>query len=757
MIFSIIFFYFFLFFVYYFSLYHLSFGILFIAGENEKKTDPDVENKAHSCDDPDNQHNLESVVLSANNCKQNSVIKHASKQMSILDYCKTSKLNMINDSESPNVEKKLNIESAIPPPTNEITSTENGCEKVPPSSDSFISSGAVVKLIRQTSEKSHHLPVEVTPKLRLKEEIDSVTVAKKVSSGRRKSSRLSYRNESIDKNCLDNDLAGDKVTVINKVRINVESKPKIESISAPSTNVVTPLAHKSDSESPSSISSAAAVKSRKRTREKSVSSPVEVSAKVVKKDQNNSNKRKSVSQPSQLSISSKSSKKHCSTNGLANQEDEEEEIYAVEKVVGVDVIENKPHFHIKWKGYSASQNTWEPLSNLSNCAINLTKFLTIEFDAKKTVVDSILSELNDLNTDAMTDEVAFEKLKDFDAISVLTDLVLLARMKGSDDGNNESCNVIRAKIRQNNETMLLSFWYRRREQLKDLEAWQNDINESDKSSKITVENNVDFEKSPSTFDYINDCVAGEGVVIPDDPLIGCDCEDGCSSKSNCCGKQLGSSYAYTSTGHLRLAQGNAIFECNKRCKCGPECSNRVVQHGRKHSLTIFKTSNGRGWGVRTDRVIAKGQYICEYVGEIITNKEAEARGHIYDAEKRTYLFDLDCNSIVENTENLYTIDACKVGNVSRMINHSCDPNIGTWSVWINCLDLDIPKICFFALRRIEAGEELSFDYLNFSVHDVDNQMDDDQTLLKTNFECKCNSEKCRKYIFDPSLLNPVKN
>lgn len=715
---------------YYFSLYHLSFGILFIAGENEKKTDPDVENKAHSCDDADNQHNLESVVLSANNSNQNSVIKHACKQMSILDYCKTSKLNTINHSESLNVENKLKIESTLPPPTNEITPVENGCGKVPPSSVSFITSGAVVKLRRQTSEKTPDLPVEV---------------ATKVTSGR-KSSRFSFRNES-------SDLAGDEVAVINKVSLNVKSKPKIDS---PSTNDVASLANRSDSESPSSISSAAAVKSRKRTREKSVTSPVEVSAKLVKKEQNNSNKRKSVSQSSRQSISKKSSKKHCSTNGLANEE-EEEDTYAVEKVVGVDVIENKPHFHIKWKGYSASQNTWEPLSNLSNCAINLTKFLTIEFDAKKPVVDSILSELNDPNTDTLTDEVAFEKLKDFDSISVLTDLVLLATMKGSDDdGNNESCNVIRSKIRANNETMLLSFWYRRKEQLKDLEEWQNDINKSDKSSQITVENNVDFEKSPNTFDYINDCVAGEGVVIPTDPLIGCDCKNGCSSKTNCCGKQLGSSYAYTSTRYLRLAQGNAIFECNKQCKCGPECTNRVVQHGRKHSLTIFKTSNGRGWGVRTDRVIAKGQYICEYVGEIITNKEAEARGHIYDAEKRTYLFDLDYKSIVENTENLYTIDACKMGNVSRMINHSCDPNIGTWSVWINCLDLDIPKICFYALRRIEAGEELSFDYMNFSVHDVDNQMDDDQTLLKTNFECKCNSEKCRKYIFDPSLLNPVK-
>lgn len=509
------------------------------------------------------------------------------------------------------------------------------------------------------------------------------------------------------------------------------------------------------------MSSISAVKSRKRTHSKLGStSPVEVPAKVQKKQQTNhrnsiDNKRKYV-KASRQSLNKKSNGQNGLTKDLPDKKDddgkEEEDTYAVEKVIGIDIIDNIAHFHIKWKGYSASENTWEPLANLGNCVALLTKFLINEIEARQTTVDGILLELSAENEDVLTDEEALQRLKQFDSISAMTQVVLLAILKDSNDG--DTYTVIFNKLKQHSDTILLSYLNRRNEQLKDLELWQNDINKYDKSSQITVENNVDFEKAPSTFKYINDCVAGDGVNIPDDPLIGCDCKNGCSLKSNCCGKQLGSEYAYTSVRSIRLPQGNAVFECNKLCKCGPECTNRVVQQGRKHSLTIFKTSNGRGWGVRTDRVIAKGQYICEYVGEIITNKEAEARGHVYDAEKRTYLFDLDCNSIVENKENLYTIDACKMGNVSRMINHSCDPNIGTWSVWINCLDLDIPKICFYALRRIEAGEELSFDYLNFSVHDVHDTANDEQSL-KTNFECKCNSEKCRKYIFDPSLLNPV--
>ena len=40
---------------------------------------------------------------------------------------------------------------------------------------------------------------------------------------------------------------------------------------------------------------------------------------------------------------------------------------------------------------------------------------------------------------------------------------------------------------------------------------------------------------------------------------------------------------------------NHIYECNPLCNCGDNCKNRVVQHGRKVGLEIFKTTN-RGWG-----------------------------------------------------------------------------------------------------------------------------------------------------------------
>ena len=63
-------------------------------------------------------------------------------------------------------------------------------------------------------------------------------------------------------------------------------------------------------------------------------------------------------------------------------------------------------------------------------------------------------------------------------------------------------------------------------------------------------------------------------------------------------KQFPYSQARFTTGCLRDAfinGRNHIYECNSLCNCGSNCKNRVVQHGRKVGLEIFKTTN-RGWG-----------------------------------------------------------------------------------------------------------------------------------------------------------------
>ena len=54
----------------------------------------------------------------------------------------------------------------------------------------------------------------------------------------------------------------------------------------------------------------------------------------------------------------------------------------------------------------------------------------------------------------------------------------------------------------------------------------------------------------------------------------------------------------------------------------------------------------------------------------------------------------------------YCIDARRYGNISRFINHLCEPNIIPVKVFVDHQDLRFPRICFFSSRDIKANEEL---------------------------------------------------
>ena len=101
-----------------------------------------------------------------------------------------------------------------------------------------------------------------------------------------------------------------------------------------------------------------------------------------------------------------------------------------------------------------------------------------------------------------------------------------------------------------------------------------------------------------------------------------------------------------------------IFECNDLCRCNVgSCHNRVVQHGISVRLQVFK-AYGMGWGVRPLSDVPKGSFVCEYVGELISDSEAETR-------EDSYLFDLDNKvCIKKNNISLHFIYFLSVDNYS---------------------------------------------------------------------------------------------
>jgi len=119
--------------------------------------------------------------------------------------------------------------------------------------------------------------------------------------------------------------------------------------------------------------------------------------------------------------------------------------------------------------------------------------------------------------------------------------------------------------------------------------------------------------------------------------------------------------------------------------------------------------------------IPVGTFVCEYIGEHISDAEADSR------EDDSYLFDLD-----NKDSDTFCIDARRYANVSRFINHLCEPNLIPVKVFVEHQDLRFPRICFFASREIKAGEELGFDY------------GEKFWMIKwKHFTCACGSPKCK--------------
>lgn len=421
--------------------------------------------------------------------------------------------------------------------------------------------------------------------------------------------------------------------------------------------------------------------------------------------------------------------------------------YVVEKIFAHDYKYGQHIFLVKWKGWSDENNTWEPVQNLENCPYLLQEFF------EKNLEDAVLNELCDwLKIERHPKQNVLEQHIPEGGFDALPNKLLLQKEFLRIWKTSRSKRSQRMHERSTKNVYLYLIIKEREQQLIKLKQWQDEMNRvAIEDAAIVVENNVDLEGPPQGFTYTNDYIPGEGITIPNEPIAGCDCKEGCNGRArNCC--YFSNLFPYARKGRVNIIQGIPIYECNKLCTCDASCRNRVVQHGRKVPLCIFRTSTGCGWGVKTLRAVSAGEFICEYVGEVISFDEAERRGKGYDAEGRTYLFDLD----FERNDFPYTVDAATYGNVAHFINHSCQPNLGVWAVWINCIDPNLPKLALFATRSIEKGKEITFDYMcNVSEEKPKNTNIDSPSRKrltnrgKTNSTqyCKCGAKKCRRYLF----------
>ena len=151
-----------------------------------------------------------------------------------------------------------------------------------------------------------------------------------------------------------------------------------------------------------------------------------------------------------------------------------------------------------------------------------------------------------------------------------------------------------------------------------------------------------------------------------------------------------------------------------------------MANGKRLPLVQVRQSGIHGTGVFALRRIPKGTRVIEYTGERVSHAEADRRYEHKDvADNHTFLFIVDGRTV---------IDAGVGGNEARYVNHSCVPNCETV--------IEGQRIFIDAVRTIEPGEELSYDY------QIQREANDPPDVEEI-FGCHCGAEGCRGTMLAP--------
>lgn len=456
--------------------------------------------------------------------------------------------------------------------------------------------------------------------------------------------------------------------------------------------------------------------------------------------------------------------------------------YAVNRIVNCKLGDDGiPIFEVEWAGDKwMGHNTWEPFdcikdceqlelyeddfkrcfpseSSASNQMKSFNEFIARELD-KSSPDTAVLLKLSGARLKDFQDTIEFKqslvkKIKSIFSILInytsydpedtlqIETLVLMSCQRL----NVPDLNTI-PKIKSDRLVSL--------EKLADMRDQLNQvIQEKDDGPDVEIENHVDSDVF-TKFNYIKeyDEETHDVVYHKENPVSVCHCHETCGNNCNCL---MGFNRPYDNHGYLRSAitSINPIYECNNTCYCNDRCPLKVVTNGRQYKLCIFKTGDGRGWGLKTLQDIPKRKFVVTYTGHLksLMLSEEEEVERSADSDPNGYLMTLDfppvgmsfSNGLKNSDDNgsddhrtpYVCIDAKKSGNVSRFINHSvsiplvvlciicgnhhclsifqlmqCEPNLELYQVYSGNLNIMTPIIGLFSKRDIKSGEELTFEY-----------------------------------------------
>uniref|UniRef100_A0A671N5B3 Histone-lysine N-methyltransferase NSD2-like n=1 Tax=Sinocyclocheilus anshuiensis TaxID=1608454 RepID=A0A671N5B3_9TELE len=239
--------------------------------------------------------------------------------------------------------------------------------------------------------------------------------------------------------------------------------------------------------------------------------------------------------------------------------------------------------------------------------------------------------------------------------------------------------------------------------------------EMEREAKEAQENN----KKPPPYKYIKvnkPCGRVQVYTADISEIPKCNCkpsdERPCSFESECLNRML-------------------LYECHPQvCPAGERCQNQDFTKRLYPETKIIRTA-GKGWGLVSLRDIKKGEFVNEYVGELIDEEECRARIKYAQENNIThfYMLTIDKDRI---------IDAGPKGNYSRFMNHSCQPNCETQKWTVN----GDTRVGLFAVCDIPSGTELTF---NYNLDCLGNE----KTV------CRCGAPNCSGFLGDRPKNGPT--
>ena len=151
-----------------------------------------------------------------------------------------------------------------------------------------------------------------------------------------------------------------------------------------------------------------------------------------------------------------------------------------------------------------------------------------------------------------------------------------------------------------------------------------------------------------------------------------------------------------------------IRKSSRKCKSDIEKEKRAhieeaIRTGVEEGLEV-RTLDSKGRAIFATRHFARGEFVCEYYGEMISYASAKKREQAYnkDANIGCYMYFFEYKSV------RWCIDAtAESTRLGRLLNHSkLDGNCQT-----KLFEIDSkPHLILVAARDIRPGEEMTYDY-----------------------------------------------